>query len=277
MEKGTYNDFKDTYMQTLEKHAPMKKKYVRGNNAPFMNKTLSKEFMHRAHLKNKFNKNPTGENKKLYTKQRNYCVSLLKKEKKKYYNNLDTKTLVDNRKFWERVKPIFTDKQKSLPNKITLIEDEGIICESKLVAEKLNCCFVEAVDKLGIKPYKHTENIDNIHESENEYQPKDKIEKIVFKYRNHPSILKIKENVKNQNKFSFSHKNADDFESAIMRLNPKKANSHDDIPTKILIKTCDIVAPHLMQYYNEAKCDQNFPCALKRLMFYLYIKRKIKL
>ena len=73
-------------MHLLNKHAPMKKKSIRGNNAPFMNKTLSKAFMHRSKLKNIFNKDPTDGNKKLYNQQRNYCVSLLRKEKKKYYN-----------------------------------------------------------------------------------------------------------------------------------------------------------------------------------------------
>ena len=36
-----------------------------------------------------FLKNRTGENKTLYTKQRNYCGSLLKKSKKKYFANLN--------------------------------------------------------------------------------------------------------------------------------------------------------------------------------------------
>ena len=81
----------------------MKKKIVRGNNAPFMNKNLSKAFMHRSKLKNKYNKNPTEPNKLLYKKQRNICVNLLKKEKKKYYNNLDMKIFDDNKKFWQRI------------------------------------------------------------------------------------------------------------------------------------------------------------------------------
>ena len=37
----------------------MKKKLVRGNNAPFMNKYLSTAFVHRSKLKNTYNKNPT--------------------------------------------------------------------------------------------------------------------------------------------------------------------------------------------------------------------------
>ena len=58
-----YDEFKDIFMQILNKYAPMKKKCIRGNNAPFMNKTLCKAFMHRSKLKNKFNKIPTEDNK----------------------------------------------------------------------------------------------------------------------------------------------------------------------------------------------------------------------
>ena len=62
-----YDDFKDVFMKVLNLHAPMKKKYIRGNNAPFMNQTLTKAFMHRRKLKNKFNKNPSNENKRSST------------------------------------------------------------------------------------------------------------------------------------------------------------------------------------------------------------------
>ena len=35
-------------------YAPLKKKYIRGNNSPFMNRILSKEIMKRSRLRNKF-------------------------------------------------------------------------------------------------------------------------------------------------------------------------------------------------------------------------------
>ena len=71
-------------MEVLDKHAPSKRNVIRGN----MNKILSKAFMHRSKLKHKFNKSPSEIDKELYRKQRNYCVNLVKKERKKYYNNL---------------------------------------------------------------------------------------------------------------------------------------------------------------------------------------------
>ena len=76
----------------LDKQLPKKTRYVRGNQSPFMNKTLSKAIMLRANLRNKFLKNRSNENKN-YVKQRNHCVSLLRKTKREYYSNLDEKKI----------------------------------------------------------------------------------------------------------------------------------------------------------------------------------------
>ena len=54
------------------------------------------------------------------------------------------------------------------------------------------------------------------------------------------------------------------FESEMVRLNPKKANMQDDIPTKILIKTSDIVAPYLSRFYNKAISEKTYPNAMKK-------------
>ena len=59
----------------------LQKKYIRGNQIPSMNKELSKAIMDRTRFKNNFLKHRTDENRKKYSKQRNYCVSLLRKTK----------------------------------------------------------------------------------------------------------------------------------------------------------------------------------------------------
>ena len=61
----------------LNKHAPCKKKYARGNQMPFFTKELSKEIMTRSRLCNKYLKNRNEENRAIYVKQRDHCVSLL--------------------------------------------------------------------------------------------------------------------------------------------------------------------------------------------------------
>ena len=47
----TIDTFIDILNSLLDKHAPRKQKIIRGNSAPFMNKTLSKAFMTRARLR----------------------------------------------------------------------------------------------------------------------------------------------------------------------------------------------------------------------------------
>ena len=52
------------------------------NQVPFITKTLSKEIMKRSRLRNKFLNTKFDIDRKVYKKQRNYVVSLLRKEKR---------------------------------------------------------------------------------------------------------------------------------------------------------------------------------------------------
>ena len=86
-------------LDALNKHAPRTKKHARGNQMPFFNKELSKAIMTQTKLRNIFLQNRSEENRIRYTKQRNFCVSLLRKTKKRYYENLNEKSVVDNKLF----------------------------------------------------------------------------------------------------------------------------------------------------------------------------------
>ena len=107
------------------------------NQSPFMNKILSKAIMLRTNLINKFLKNRSNENKTNYVKQRNHCVSLLRKTKREYYSNLDKKKICNSKTFWKIVKPMLSTKIKS-NEKVTLIENDEIIKTEKGTSEVLN-------------------------------------------------------------------------------------------------------------------------------------------
>ena len=77
---------------------------------PFFTKEISKEIMTRSRLRNKYVKTEMKKNRAIYVKQRNYCVSLLRKSKKKYYENFDGRNVMDNKLFWKTIKPSFSDK-----------------------------------------------------------------------------------------------------------------------------------------------------------------------
>ena len=245
-----YEDFHEIFMKVPDKHAPQKKKLVRANNGPFMTKKLSKEMMHRSRLKNNFNKNPTEENEKLYKKQRNFCVSLLKREKKNYYNNIDLKIFEDNKKFWRSIKPLFSDKQKYLDRNITIMEDDKIFSENPVVAEKLNNFFLVAAQSLEIEPF--------VLET-----CKGSLDEIIKQYESHPSVLKIRENVLIGEKFTFKDIDPKDISQRINDLDPEKAGVENDIPAKILKGSTNIVSKNLAGIYNKSKTTYMYPSSLK--------------
>ena len=105
-----FSNFLDICKKNVNNYAPCKQKYVRGNHLPFMNKTLSKEIMRRTRLRNKFFRNRNDYNKREFSKERNYYVSLVRKSKKLYYSNLDEKNVTDNKTFRKTIQPFLSDK-----------------------------------------------------------------------------------------------------------------------------------------------------------------------
>ena len=65
-------------LDALNKHVPRKKKHTRGNQMSFFNKQLLKAIMTRTKLQKVFLQNRSEESGIRYTKQRNFCVFLLK-------------------------------------------------------------------------------------------------------------------------------------------------------------------------------------------------------
>ena len=78
-----------------------------------MKKCLRKEIMIRSKLRNKFKKSRTSVNLQNYRKQRNKCTKVLRKAKQQYFNNLNSKSITDTKKFWKTVKPLFSNKSKT--------------------------------------------------------------------------------------------------------------------------------------------------------------------
>ena len=162
----------------LNKHGPRKKRYARGNQMPFFTKDFSKEIMTRSRPRNKYLKNRNEENRAIYVKQRNYCVSLPQKSKKKYYENLNERNLMDNKLFWKKIKPSFSDKIISR-DRIHLTENGEVVKTELETAETLNIVFGNVIKKIMIPKY-------------SEYDPPiDRVEnraiRAILKYRNHPS------------------------------------------------------------------------------------------
>ena len=101
-------------------------------------------------LRKKFLKSRAKSDKKAYNKQRNKCVSLLRKTKKAYYSNLNVRDIVDNKKFWKTVKSFFSDKSNNFEN-ISLIENGNLLTDDFEIAETFNKFFQNLVPSLNLK------------------------------------------------------------------------------------------------------------------------------
>ena len=66
--------------------------------------------MKRSKLRNKYLHWRKNKTKSLYNKQRNLYVSILRKNKRDYFGNLNSKIFTDYRKFRKTVSPLFSEK-----------------------------------------------------------------------------------------------------------------------------------------------------------------------
>ena len=182
--------------------------------------------MVRTRLRNIFLKNRSEENKINYNKQRNLCVTLLRKSKKQYYQNLSVENVCDNKKFWKVVKPLLSNKIMS-SEKIALVEGTKNFKNGKETAKVLT--MVGAF----------------------------------LKYRTHPSIIAIKENCNSSTRFNFSFVDKEDILKEIKNCKANKATQNTDIPTKLIKENSDIFADFIFENLNDSISQSVFPSALK--------------
>ena len=83
--------------------------------------------MTRSKSLNKFRQERTILSYVAYKKQQNIYVKLLRKTKKKFFNNLDVKHVTD-KQYWKIVKSCLTDKTLK-DERITLIENEKVLSD----------------------------------------------------------------------------------------------------------------------------------------------------
>ena len=105
-----FNRFCKISIDTLNSFAVIKNKFVRTNQMPFLTKEFSSVITKRLRLRNNVLRKKTEENRKFYVKQKNKRVSLSKKAKNEYYQNLDEKNVIGKKKFWKTVNPLLSDK-----------------------------------------------------------------------------------------------------------------------------------------------------------------------
>ena len=214
--------------------------------------------MLRTKLRNQFLKKRTLEARTKYNKQRNICVCLVKKAKRNYYKNLDLNDIDDNKNFCATVKPLFSSKIKSVGN-IFLYESGEIIRNEVKVANVFNKYFVNMVPSMGMT------NNNNFLSTTDTSDTNDPLEKIIDKYKNHPSTPSINKHMTNSElSFTFQPVTKNQISNLIKLLNNKKAIQSNYIPTKLIKKFCDFFSEFIYKSINHCITEGNFIAGFKK-------------
>ena len=219
-----------------------------------MTRELRKEMMHRTRFLNKYNKDKTNENFEAYKRQRNKCVQMLRKTKFNYYKDLDLNNLTDNRKFLKTVKPVFIDKVQ-VSQSIKLIEKSEMVTDDLKTAKIFNDYLVNITQDVEIT--------DTGAKLSSTTGIEDPIDKVVEKYKSHPSIKKIKECFTCSESFHFRQVTAEEVFCLLRKLNPMKSSPVGTIPAKVMKENSDIFASILLGHFNATISQNDFPETLK--------------
>ena len=103
--ESSYSLSSNKFLEVLKKHAPLKKKVLKGNHSPFVSKEFQKAICTRSKMKSKLNQNPSRENVLAYKKHRNICVSLRRKSLKNHLKSITKKGINNRQSFWKFIKP----------------------------------------------------------------------------------------------------------------------------------------------------------------------------
>ena len=121
-----------------------------------------------------------------------------------------------------------------------------IISNDTEVAEIVNGFFYDTVSKLGIKGYQTGPS--NV--------GPDKINDVIIKFKDHPSILKIKQRLRIHSQFSMT--NVDEIMMEINNLNTNKPTTFNNIPAKLIVETNDICSPFICRIFNDSIINLHF-------------------
>ena len=107
-------------------------------------------------------------------------------------------------------------------SKTTLVNNNRILSDDREICDIFNKFFVNVIPNLNIPEFT---NSDNLHE----HVIGDSVQSILYKYRNHPSIIKIKEKCESREKFVFSFVSENEIRNLLRYLNARKSSQKSHI------------------------------------------------
>ena len=162
-----------------------------------------------------------------------------------------------NKQFWKTMKPFLTNKGCIENNDIILLNGEVMITNDKIAAKRFNEHYINIVERTsGFKPSKMWYSVKS---RNNNF-----LRSIANQYKDHPSIVNIKQSALNNthmntSPFSTDEVTPDKVNSIIKSLDANKAPGTDKIPMKLITLASDFLSKPILKALNNFISSCTFP------------------
>jgi hypothetical protein len=231
-------------------HAPKKKRTIRNRQLVYMNGELRKAINVKAMLRRKWNRVPSRENFEKFRSQRNLVTKLKRKSLKHYFDEKCSKTQVSHNpgQFWSSVKPSLGESSKGSSN-INLCENGVVFTDPSDVCNILNDYYVSMTDDFS---------------KDESVSLDDSIDQIINAYKDHPSIVKIKEKrTESEISFNFCEVTYSELHKKLKSVKTNKATGFDGISPKMVNIGAPVLALSFLPIVNKGIKESSFPSTLK--------------
>ena len=215
---------------------PYKKKYIHGDQLPWITLEISQAISRRNRLLKKFRKNRSNENWDCYRKQRSLVTTFKRKSLKSYCIQASAECIHPG-EFWKKFQPLLPSKCVNRQS-INLLEDGQLLTDETKVANTFNDYFIDCASA----------QIPNLHESS---------------LSSHPSTVEIQRRHSHLSVSFYPVKEAYILK-LLESLKPNKATGPDRISPRVLAVSAKSIASLLTKLINHLITHNTWPTPWKR-------------
>ena len=146
---SVWRKWKELFLNVCNRHAPYKRKIMRGVKCPWLTGETKKLMNQRDFLLRKARRSRAEVDWNAYRRLRNQVSNKIRNEKRRYQRNEIQENLDSPKAFWQAIKKVFPNKKGMSACAGSIKTEEGQTITDKLsIADKFNNFFTNAVSKL---------------------------------------------------------------------------------------------------------------------------------
>ena len=146
---SVWRKWKELFLNVCNRHAPYKRKIMRGVKCPWLTGETKKLMNQRDFLLRKARRSRAEVDWNAYRRLRNQVSNIIRNEKRRYQRNEIQENLDSPKAFWQAIKKVFPNKKGMSACAGSIKTEEGQTITDKLsIADKFNNFFTNAVSKL---------------------------------------------------------------------------------------------------------------------------------